>query len=63
MDLQEALKEYIRATENLKGLAKRQYTQDDCPLAKSNHYGLSQALWGTGQCEWECEFCGEVFSE
>ncbi len=64
------LDNYIKARNELKHLANRQYTPDSCPLNgyaeypyDDSHYELSQALFGLGQYEWTCEFCGKEFKE
>lgn len=62
-----ALDKYIKARDDLKSQAHRQFTKRECPLNLDDygiqHSKLSQALWGTGQWKWDCEFCGEEFEE
>lgn len=64
-DARKVLGRYFEARDHLKSLAKRQYTKGECPLNSGveEHRDLAQALWGSGQYEWECEFCGELFIE
>jgi len=41
----------------LRDLAGQQYKPAECPL-RHNHYLLSQIIFGPGQVEWHCGFCG-----
>jgi len=65
-----AITKYVEARDKIIFLAHRQYSSVNCPLnlpyraSYSNcHKGLAQALWGLGCYGWECEFCGEEFTE
>jgi len=60
------LDKYLKAMNELKQLAKMQYTPETCPLnsvEEPGHYHLSQALFGLGCWEWTCGFCGQEFNE
>ena len=60
------LDNYIKARNELKQLANRQYTPDSCPLNSVEglaHYELAQALFGLQSYEFTCEFCGQEFDE
>lgn len=61
---EQAALELFRAQEKVKGLARRQFTKGNCPLATygEGHYNNAQSLWGTGCVWWNCEMCGEEFS-
>lgn len=62
MEVKEVLDVYLKARDELKSLAHRQYTEDNCPLNSGglDHSDLAQAIWEAGN-EWNCEFCGELF--
>lgn len=64
-DEEKAIQAFIDAREKVKKIAKRQFAPGACPLNQSPHYHYetSEALWGTGCIWWNCEFCGEEFSE
>lgn len=60
------LDNYLKAMNELKQLAKMQYTPETCPLnsvEELDHYDLAQALFGLGSYEWICGFCGQEFTE
>jgi len=63
VEIVDALKAWEKATNEVRALAHRQFTPEDCPLATDGmHYEYSEALWGGGY-DWNCEFCGKHFTE
>lgn len=72
-EVKESIEDYIKAGDKLVGLAKRQYSEENCPLnlgvgflagsRRISHRGLAEGLWGVAQWLWNCEFCGKEFQD
>lgn len=63
LEILKTLDQFLILLRRLRNMARRQYSPRYCPLARYDHYKVSQILWGIGCWKWKCEFCGEEFQE
>lgn len=63
IEIKKSVEDFEKLRKKLAIMSKKmKFSEDNCPLA-SDHFHLSQAIFGLGMWKWKCGFCKQKEEE